>query len=138
MSAPIVHLSRHYTFSASHLLYTNHLSFEENEAIFGKCANPNGHGHNYGLTITVKGEIDDATGFVIPLDTLDDAVRRHVLDAYDHRFLNVDVEDYVDLVPTGENIAMEVWRRLEKPLAGRLTKVILDETRNNRFEYTGA
>ena len=138
MSTPIVHLSRHYTFSASHRLYTDHLSFEENESIFGKCANPNGHGHNYGLTITVMGEIDDASGFVMPLDTLDDAVHRHVLDAYDHRFLNVDVEDYVDLVPTGENIAMKVWRRLEKPLDGRLTKVILDETRNNRFEYTGA
>ena len=137
MSTPIVHLSRHYTFSASHRLYTGHLSFEENEAIFGKCANPNGHGHNYGLTITVKGEIDDATGFVMPLGTLDDTVRQHVLEAYDHRFLNVDVEDYVNLVPTGENIAMEIWHRLEKPLAGGLTKVLLDETRNNRFEYTG-
>jgi 6-pyruvoyltetrahydropterin/6-carboxytetrahydropterin synthase len=137
MSTPIVHLSRHYTFSASHRLYTDHLSFEDNEAIFGKCANPNGHGHNYGLTITVKGEVDADTGFVMPLDALDAAVRTYVLDAYDHRFLNLDVEDYVDFVPTGENIAMQVWQRLEKPLAGLLTRVILDETRNNRFEYTG-
>ena len=74
MSTPIVHLSRHYTFSASHRLYTDHLSFEDNEAIFGKCANPNGHGHNYGLTITVKGEVDEDTGFVMPLDALDAAV----------------------------------------------------------------
>ncbi len=77
------------------------------------------------------------TGYVMPLDELDDTVRRHVLDAYDHRFLNVDVEDYFDLVPTGENIAKRVWERLEEPLGGKLTKVVVDETRNNRFEYTG-
>ncbi len=137
MSTPIVHLSRKYTFSASHRLYTDRLSFKENEAIFGKCANPNGHGHNYGLTVTVRGTIDAMTGYVMPLDELDDTVRRHVLDAYDHRFLNVDVEDYFDLVPTGENIAKRVWERLEEPLGGKLTKVVVDETRNNRFEYTG-
>ena len=137
MSTPIVHLSRKYTFSASHRLYTDHLSFEQNEAIFGKCANPNGHGHNYGLTVTVRGAVDAMTGYVMPLDELDDTVRRHVLDAYDHRYLNVDVEDYFDLVPTGENIAKRVWERLEEPLGGKLTKVVVDETRNNRFEYTG-
>ena len=137
MSTPIVHLSRRYTFSASHRLYTDHLSFEENEAIFGKCANPNGHGHNYAVTVTVRGAVDATTGYVMPLDELDDTVRRHVLDAYDHRFLNLDVEDYVDLVPTGENIAKRVWERLEGPLGGSLTKIVVDETRNNRFEYTG-
>lgn len=137
MSTPIVHLSRHYTFSASHRLYTDHLSFEENEAIFGKCANPNGHGHNYGVTVTVRGAVDPATGFVMPLDELDETVRRHVLDPYDHRYLNVDCEDYFDLVPTGENIVKRVWERLEGPLGGRLAKVTLDETRNNSFEYTG-
>ena len=135
MSAPLVHLSRRYTFSASHRLYTDHLTFEENEAIFGKCANPHGHGHNYGLTVTVAGAVNETTGFVMPLDELDDVVRRHVLDAYDHRFLNVDVEDYVDLVPTGENIAMRVWDRLTRPLGGKLRKVVIDETRNNSFEY---
>ena len=137
MSTPIVHLSRKYTFSASHRLYTDHLSFEENETIFGKCANPNGHGHNYGLTVTVRGTVDEMTGYVMPLNELDDAVRRHVLDAYDHRYLNVDVEDYFDLVPTGENIAIRVWERLKESLGGKLTKVVVDETRNNSFEYTG-
>lgn len=137
MSTPIIHLSRKYTFSASHRLYTDHLSFEENEAIFGKCANPNGHGHNYGLTVTVRGEVDEMTGYVMPLDELDDTVRRSVLDAYDHRYLNVDVEDYFDLVPTGENIAIRVWERLVEPLGGKLAKVVVDETRNNSFEYTG-
>ena len=135
MSAPVVHLSRRYSFSASHRLYTDHLSFEENEAIFGKCANPNGHGHNYGLTVTVAGPIDAPTGYVMPLDTLDAIVRRDVLDAYDHRYLNLDVEDYLDLVPTGENIARRVWERLEGDLGGLLRRVVVDETRNNRFEY---
>ena len=138
MRPPLVHLSRRYAFSASHRLYTDQLSPEENEAIFGMCANPNGHGHNYGLTVAVAGPVDPRTGFVIPLDDLDAAVRRHVLDAYDHRYLNLDVEDYVDLVPTGENIARCVWERLAGPLGGRLRRVTLDETRNNRFEYTGA
>lgn len=137
MSTPLVHLSRRYSFSASHRLYTDHLSFEQNEALFGKCANPNGHGHDYGLTVTVKGPIDATTGFVMPLDELDAAVRRNVLDVYDHRFLNVDVEDYFDLVPTGENIALRIWERLEAPLGGMLGRVVVDETRNNRFEYTG-
>ena len=137
MTTPVVHLSRHYTFSASHRLYTDHLSVEQNQAIFGKCANPNGHGHNYGVTITVRGTIDELTGFVMPLDDLDEAVKRNILDPYDHRYLNVDVEDYFDLVPTGENMVKRVWERLEGPLGGKLTRVILDETRNNRFEYTG-
>ena len=138
MSAPIVHLSRRYVFSASHRLYSDHLSFEENESIFGKCANPNGHGHNYGLTVTVAGPVDQATGFVMPLDEIDGIVRRHVLDLYDHRYLNLDVEDYVDLIPTGENIARRLYERLATPLAGRLVRVIVDETRNNRFEYPEA
>ncbi len=138
MSTPVVHLSRRYSFSASHRLYTDLLSFEENEAIFGKCANPNGHGHNYGLTVTVAGPVDEPTGYVMPLDALDAVVRRNVLDAYDHRYLNVDVEDYVDLVPTGENIARRVWERLEGDLGGLLRRVVVDETRNNRFEYPAA
>ena len=71
----------------------------------------------------------------MPLDDLDAIVRRNVLDAYDHRYLNLDVEDYVDLVPTGENIARRVWERLEGDLGGLLRRVVVDETRNNRFEY---
>ncbi|MEX2431455.1 MAG: 6-carboxytetrahydropterin synthase [Dehalococcoidia bacterium] len=135
MTMPIVRLSRRYAFAASHRLYTDGLPQEENEAIFGKCANPNGHGHNYGLTVTVAGPIDPATGYLMPLDELDGMVRRHVLDAYDHRHLNMDVEDYLSLVPSGENIVRCVWRRLEGPLAGKLRHITLDETRNNRFEY---
>lgn len=135
MSAPVVHLSRRYAFSASHRLYTDRLSEEENEAVFGKCANPNGHGHNYRLTVTVGGPVDQETGFVVPIAELDEAVKRRVLDLYDHRYLNRDVEEYFDLVPTGENIALEVWERLAEALGARLERVVIDETRNNRFEY---
>ncbi|MEX2599622.1 MAG: 6-carboxytetrahydropterin synthase [Dehalococcoidia bacterium] len=135
MTRPVVHLSRRYTFPASHRLYSDHLSPESNDEIFGKCANPNGHGHNYRVTVTVAGPVDQGTGYVMPLDELDGIVRKHVLDAYDHRYLNVDVEDYFDLVPTGENIARRIWERLEAPLAGKLKRVVLDETRNNQFEY---
>ena len=79
------------------------------------------------VDVTVRGAIDEMTGYVMPLNEIDDAVRRHVLDAYDHRYLNVDVEDYFDLVPTGENIAIRVWERLSEPLGGKLTKVIVSE-----------
>ena len=137
MTAPLVHLSRAYGFSASHRLYSDRLSPERNAATFGKCANPHGHGHNYRLTVTVAGPVDPLTGFTADLSELDGIVRRHVLDIYDHRFLNEDVEDYADLVPTGENIARCLWSRLSGPLSGTLRKVTLDETRNNRFEYAG-
>ena len=135
MSAPIVRLCRRYAFAASHRLYADALSPEENAAVFGKCANPNGHGHNYGLTVVVSGPVSAETGFVTPLSELDEAARRNVLDVYDHRYLNLDVEDYANLVPTGENIALMIWERLRGPLGGLLERVILDETRNNRFEY---
>ena len=137
MNTPLVHLSRRYTFSASHRLYTDHLDFEENQAIYGKCANPNGHGHNYGVTITIRGAVSKLTGFVMPLEEIDQLVKRNVLDLYDHRYLNLDVEDFFNLVPTGENMVRRVWERLEKVLDGKLAKVVLDETRNNRFEYIG-
>ncbi len=138
MNAPVVRLSRRYSFSASHRLYAEALSPQENEAVFGKCANPNGHGHNYGLTVTVSGPVDPITGFVMPVPELDSIVRRRVLDAYDHAYLNLDVEDYANLVPTGENIALMAWERLRGPLGDKLARVIIDETRNNRFEYPPA
>ncbi len=138
MSAPVVSLSRRYDFAASHRLYADALSPEENDAIFGKCANPNGHGHNYRLTVTVSGPVDPDTGFVMPLSELDEIVRRRVIEVYDHRSLNHDVEDYANRTPTGENIALMIWERLAEPLGGKLTRVAVDETRNNRFEFPAA
>ena len=130
-----VYLSRRYNFSASHRLYTDSLSKEANEQIFGKCANPNGHGHNYGLTVTIRGNIDEASGFVLPLELLDSIVFDKVISAYDHKYLNVDVEDYFTNVPTGENMVYQIWERLNSPLKNSLWRVTLDETRNNQFIY---
>ena len=135
MSTPLMRLSRRYSFSASHRLYSDRLSNEANVRIFGKCANPNGHGHNYGLTVTVQGPIDPLTGFVMAIPELDEIVNERVLFVYEHKYLNLDVEDYFDVVPTGENIAKKVWERLEEPLKGRIFQVIIAETSNNRFEY---
>jgi 6-pyruvoyltetrahydropterin/6-carboxytetrahydropterin synthase len=134
-----VYLSRRYRFAASHKLYAPELSEAENVRIFGKCANPNGHGHNYQVVVTVAGPVDSATGMVCDLTSLDELVRRRVLSRYDHRYLNVDVEDYVDLVPTGENIVRKVWDLLEGQVPGgaRLHHVRLVETRDNSFEYAG-
>ncbi|MBI2868058.1 MAG: 6-carboxytetrahydropterin synthase [Chloroflexi bacterium] len=135
---PKAALSRRYTFSAAHQLYSPTLSPEQNLAVFGKCANPNGHGHNYELTVTVSGTIDPLTGMCADLAALDGVVQRRVIDRFDHKHLNLDVEDFLHEPPTGENIARRVWDLLVDQLPrGSLTKVKLVETRNNYFEYTG-
>ena len=133
-----VYLSRRYRFAASHRLYSPELSPEENERVFGKCANPNGHGHNYQLIVTVGGEVEQATGMCFDLVTLDQIVQERVVDRYDHRHLNRDVEDYLDQVPTGENIVRHVWGLLAEAVPGRkLRRLKLIETRDNSFEYAG-
>ena len=133
-----VYLSRRYRFAASHKLYAPRLSEAENRRIFGKCANPNGHGHNYQLIVTVAGEVDPVTGMCVDLPLLDAIVEERVVARYDHRYLNVDVEDYLDLVPTGENIVRRVWGLLAEAVpAGKLHRLKLVETRDNSFEYGG-
>ena len=133
-----VYLSRRYRFAASHRLYADQLSEDENRRIFGKCANANGHGHNYRVYVTVKGEIDPETGMCCDLTALDALVHDRVVGRYDHRHLNLDVEDYVDRIPTGENIVRQVWELLEGRIPGAsLHKVRLVETRDNAFEYGG-
>lgn len=133
-----VYLSRRYKFAAAHRLYSDKLSQEENERVFGKCANPQGHGHNYELVVTVAGPVDSLTGMCIDLSRLDDAVKGYILDRYDHRHLNLDVEDFLEMVPTGENIARQIWSLLEPVLGGEcLYRIKLVETRDNYFEYYG-
>ncbi len=136
--APKVHLSRRYRFAASHRLYSESFSDEKNFEVFGKCANPNGHGHNYELWVTVEGEVDPVTGMVTDLDGLDDVVRRHVLERYDHRHLNLDTEDFLQSPPTGENIVRRIWELLWGKIPGvKLQRLQLVETRDNHFEYYG-
>jgi len=137
----MVYLTRRYRFSAGHRLHNDVLSTEENRRVYGKCNNPNGHGHNYLLEVTVAGPIDPATGMVFDLVTLDGIVHEQVLDKLDHRNLNLDVENFRTRVPTTENLCLEIYDLLRNSIeqggAGRrarLDRVGLEETSLNYFE----
>jgi len=106
-------LTRKAEFSAAHYYWNDRFSQEENERIFGKCANRNGHGHNYTLEVTVAGEVDPVTGFVVDLKLLKEILEREVVGVYDHRHLNLEIPDFANVIPTTENIAIAVWRRLD-------------------------
>jgi 6-pyruvoyltetrahydropterin/6-carboxytetrahydropterin synthase len=106
-------LTRKAEFSAAHFYWNDALSAEENERLFGKCANRNGHGHNYTLEVTVAGDVDPVTGFVVDLKELKDILEREVVGVYDHRHLNLEIPDFAHVIPTTENIAIAVWRRLD-------------------------
>jgi 6-pyruvoyltetrahydropterin/6-carboxytetrahydropterin synthase len=125
---------RRYTISASHRLHTDALSAVENRATYGKCNNPHGHGHNYGLEVMVAGAVDPETGMVINMAALDDVVRSHVVDRFDHANLNLDPL-FVNRVPTTENLCRAVFTLLKDALpAGMLERVRVEETENNFFE----
>ncbi len=109
-------LTRKAEFSAAHYYWNDQLTPAENERIFGKCANRNGHGHNYTLEVTVAGDIDPVTGFVVDLKQLKDILEREVISVYDHRHLNLEVPDFTATIPTTENIAIAIWRRLENKI----------------------
>ncbi len=131
-------LTRRAEFSASHYYWNDAWSAEENARVFGKCANRNGHGHNYTLEVTVAGEPDSVTGFVVDLKRLKDTIEEEVLAAYDHRHLNLEVPEFRTAVPTTENIAVAVWRRLEGKIEGaKLHRVRVYEMPDLFAEYTG-
>jgi 6-pyruvoyltetrahydropterin/6-carboxytetrahydropterin synthase len=134
----VISATRRYWFPAAHVLRSRALSDAENVSLYGKCANPKGHGHNYGLEVSVAGERDPRTGWIVPPEAFDAIVRARVLDRFDHRLLNEDPL-FDDLVPTAENIAIVVCRELAAPLAkagsGRLVRVGVIETPRNRFDY---
>lgn len=133
----MIALTRRYRFSAAHVLRSDRFSEAENQRIYGKCAHPGGHGHDYGLEVTVSGPLDPATGAIVPVAELDALVRERVLDRLDHRSLNEDPW-FRDAVPTAENIALTVHRELGAALArrgaARVARVRLHETRRNTFE----
>lgn len=140
-----VHLSRRYTFCASHRLHSHQLSDEENRAIYGKCNNPNGHGHNYEVELTVRGEVDAVTGRSVDLFALDRLAEEQILKPFRYRNLNEEIEAFRLAVPTTENMALEVDRRLRAvwaevfPAAGpRLEKVRIWETERNICEISEA
>ena len=132
-----IELGRRYRFAASHRLYTDRLSEEENARVFGKCANPYGHGHNYVLEISVSGDVDPATGMIANLVELDPFVEREVIEVFDHHSLNEDVAAFRDVVPTTENLCIEIYERLKSFPKAKLERVRVQETTNNTFEYAG-
>lgn len=136
---PRVRVTRRVHFSAAHRLRREGWSDEENLRVFGPCANPGGHGHNYELDVTVEGEVDPATGFVMDLRLLRDRVERLVLEEVDHRNLNEEVAWLRGVNPTTENLVVAIWRRLagELPEGVRLARLVLWETPRNFVEYTG-
>jgi len=137
---PIVHITRRERFSAAHKLGKPEWSLEKNLATFGKCANPNWHGHNYELWVTVAGEPEAETGFVIDLSVLSRLMHEHVIDFVDHRNIDLDVPFMKGRGSTTENLAVAIWEQLEGPvkkLGGTLHKVKLQETENNFVEYFG-
>ena len=125
----MVYLTRKAEFSASHFYHNPKFSAEENQRIFGKCNNPNGHGHNYVLEVTVAGDVDERTGFVIDLKWLKDLMNREVIEGLDHRHLNKEVPEFRNTIPTTENLAIAIWNRLVGKLDGaRLHRVRVYET----------
>jgi 6-pyruvoyltetrahydropterin/6-carboxytetrahydropterin synthase len=132
-----IELGRRYRFAASHRLHTDQLSEEENARVFGKCANPYGHGHNYLLEISVSGDVDPATGMIANLADLDSFVEREVIEVFDCRSLNEDVAAFQKTVPTTENLCLEIFERLKSFPKAKLERVRVQETTNNSFEYAG-
>jgi 6-pyruvoyltetrahydropterin/6-carboxytetrahydropterin synthase len=133
-----VTVSRKAQFNAAHRLYNPEWSFEKNETVFGKCNNPNFHGHNYQLIVSVKGTIDPETGYVIDMKELKMLIKKHVEDSFDHRNLNLDTEEFKTLNPTAENIAVVIWNRLRPHIKPLLElKVQLHETERNFVEFEG-
>src|SRR6185437_1520065 len=139
----MIFLTRRATFSASHFYWNEAWTPEKNEHVFGRCANRNGHVHNYTLEVTVAGEPNPVTGFVVDLKWLKDVIEGKVLSKYDHRHLNLEVEEFAagQLIPTTENIAIAAWRRLEPAVqaadGARLSRIRVYETPEIFAEYRG-
>lgn len=131
------YLTRRYWFSASHRLHNDAMTPEENRAVYGKCNNPWGHGHNYALEVTVAGPVDARTGMVCNLADLDEFVREHILERLDHENLNT-LREFQDVVPTTENLCVAVFDVLQRNFTpARVEKVRVEETMFNSFEYAG-
>jgi 6-pyruvoyltetrahydropterin/6-carboxytetrahydropterin synthase len=134
----MVYLTRKEQFAASHRLFNPKFSEEKNFDVFGKCANPNGHGHNYDIEVTIAGVPDGETGMIMDLKKLSDIIKKELLEKVDHKHLNLDVDFLQGIIPTAENLAREFWNILEpKILSGKLYSIILAESGRNIVEYKG-
>ena len=135
---PIVTVTRRLQFNAAHRVHNPALSDQENESLFGKCNNPNWHGHNYTLDVSVRGEVAERTGYVLDLGLLKKIVEERAVNLIDHKNLNLDVPFMRGVIPTSENIVVAIWRELEPAIRpGTLVRLVLWETPNNYVEYTG-
>lgn len=133
-----ISVSRKAHFNAAHRLHLPQWSDEKNRAFFGLCNNPNYHGHNYELIVTVMGKINPETGYLVDMKVLKEAIKEEVEDRFDHKNLNLDTEEFKELNPTAEHIAVVIWRLLRKRIDPALKlKITLYETERNFVEYTG-
>jgi 6-pyruvoyltetrahydropterin/6-carboxytetrahydropterin synthase len=136
----MIYITRRESFSAAHRMFRKELTDEENFRIFGKCSNPNWHGHNYIMEVTVKGEISESTGFFFNLGTLKSIIKERIIDKVDHRNLNLEVSFMMGKITTTENLAISIWNEL-KPVIEKegafLHCVKIAETENNFVEYYG-
>ncbi|HTA72096.1 MAG TPA: 6-carboxytetrahydropterin synthase [Bryobacteraceae bacterium] len=134
-------ITRRAEFSASHVCAQSSLTAEQNRELYGAAANPSGHGHNYILEVTLEGDPDPVTGMIFDLKMLKEVIQKNVIEPMDHRFLNYEVPPFDKIVPTAENVAAEIWKRLEPKLKGeraRLKNVRLFETEDLYVDYGGA
>ncbi len=135
---PVVTITRRLRFNAAHRIHNPALSDDENARLYGKCNNPNWHGHNYLLDVSVTGEVDPRTGYVIDLGDVRDIVTREVIDKLDHRNLNLDVDFLRGINPTSENLVVAIWRVIAPLITpARLTRLRLWETEHNFVDYDG-
>lgn len=134
----MIYITKRERFSAAHRLYKPELSDEENFKLYGKCSNPNWHGHNYVLEVVVKGEVNPETGYLLDLSKLKEIVRKHVIEKVDHKNLNLETDFMKGIIPSSENIVIAIWKQLIDEIPeGTLHSVKLYETENNYFEYKG-
>ena len=135
-----VYITRREHFNAAHKLWREEWSDEKNEEVFGRCSNKNWHGHNFNLFVTVKGIPSEETGFVIDLKVLSKIMKKYVIEALDHRNLNLDVPFMKGILASTENLAIKIWEQIDSPIkeaGGELVKIRLEETENNFVEYFG-
>lgn len=136
----MIYVTRRETFNAAHKLHRDDWSAKKNQEVFGVCANPNWHGHNYVVYVTVKGKVEKGTGFVMNLKELSDIIRKHIISVVDHKNLNMDVPFMKGILPSAENVAIVFWKVLAphiKKAGGKLHCIKLQETENNSVEYYG-
>ena len=133
-----VYITKRETFAAAHRLFIPELSDEENYELFGKCSNPNWHGHNYTLEVVVAGFADSKTGFVLDIKKLKQIISENILEKVDHKNLNTETDFMKGIIPTSENLVIAIWDQLKDKIPnGKLYSVKLYETENNYFEYRG-